>query len=192
MLVAFGFRVHSGWAAMVEVAGTPALPRVLARSRIVIADPAMAGSKQPYHAAAELPPARAESMVQAAIDSARGLAREALEAAIRALRSAGHDIAYCGIVTGSGKTLPGLKEILRSHALIHTAEGEMFRGAVIWAARECGLRVTGVREKEVDLSSLPGVQSLGKLIGPPWTQDQKLATVAALRALADVGKSTTA
>ena len=87
---------------------------------------------------------------------------------------------------GSGKrTLPNLEGILASHALIHTAEGEMFRDVLLWAARECGLKVTGVRERELPPDSSQTVHSLGKLIGPPWTQDQKYATRAALAALAD-------
>jgi hypothetical protein len=42
-----------------------------------------------------------------------------------------------------------------------------------------------VREKGLDASSLQRIGSLGKLIGPPWTQDQKYATVAALMTLGD-------
>jgi hypothetical protein len=67
--------------------------------------------------------------------------------------------------------------------LIHTAEGEMFRDVLMFAARECGLQVTTVREKELDEASLKRVASLGKQIGPPWTQDQKFAVIAGLLAL---------
>jgi len=67
--------------------------------------------------------------------------------------------------------------------LIHTAEGEMFRDVLMWSAKECRLPVTGVREKDLDPSSLKRIDSLGKQIGPPWTQDQKYATVAALLTL---------
>ncbi len=159
-------------------------PRVLERRRIVIADPEIPGSKQPYHAAAELPFANAESVVRKAIESSRALALEAMSATVRALRLQGHEVRACGILLGSGKALPGLEGILASHALIHTAEGEMFREALKWAAQECRLPVTGVREKGLDGASLKRIGSLGKLIGPPWTQDQKYATVAALMALA--------
>ena len=48
MRTALGFRAHSGWAALVAVAGTIDALRVLERRRIVIADPEMPGSKQPY------------------------------------------------------------------------------------------------------------------------------------------------
>ena len=183
MRTALGFRAHSGWAAMVAVAGTREAPRVLERRRIAIADAEVAGSKQPYHAAAELPFAEAEELVRRATESSRGLAVEAMEAAIKALRAQGHEVAGCGVVLGSAKALPGLEGILASHALIHTAEGEMFREVLVWAAREHGLAVTGVREKELDAAMLKRVGSFGKLIGAPWTQDQKYATVVALMAL---------
>jgi len=78
--------------------------------------------------------------------------------------------------------LPGLAAILAAHPLIHTAEGELFRDVLVWAARECRLPVTGVREKALDAASLKRVDGLGKSLGPPWTQDQKYATVAALMA----------
>jgi hypothetical protein len=184
MRTALGFRAHSGWAAMVAVAGTIDAPRVLERRRIVIADPEIPGSKQPYHAAAELPFPKAESVVRKAIESSRALALEAMSATVRSLQLQGHEVGGCGVLLGSGKALPGLEGILASHALIHTAEGEMFRDVLVWAAQECRLPVTGVREKGLDGTSLKRISSFGKLIGPPWTQDQKYATVAALMALA--------
>lgn len=169
---------------MVAVAGTMDAPRVLERRRIVIADPEIPGSRQPYHAAAKLPFPEAESAVREAIESSRGLALEAMSATVRALCAQGHEVYGCGVLLGSGKALPGLDRILASHALIHTAEGELFRHVLVWAAQECRLPVTGVREKGLDATSLQRIGSLGKLIGPPWTLDQKYATVAALMALA--------
>jgi hypothetical protein len=169
---------------MVAVAGTMGAPRVLERRRIVIADSEMPGSKQPYHAAIELPFPEAEALVRRAIESSRALALEAMSATLKVLRSKGHEVAACGLLLGSGKALPGLERILASHALVHTAEGEMFRDVLAWAAQECGLPVTTVREKGIEAASLKRIGSLGKLIGPPWTQDQKCATLAALAALA--------
>lgn len=180
---ALGFRAHSGWAAVVAVAGTLEAPRLLDRRRIVIADPDLPGSKQPYHAAAELPFAQAQALVTNAIESSRTLAIDAISATLEALRRKGHEVTACGILVGSGKALPKLEGILASHALIHTAEGEMFRDVLQWAARECDLAVTAVREKSLPPDSLQAIASLGKLIGPPWTLDQKYATLAALSAL---------
>jgi hypothetical protein len=184
MLTALGLRAHSGWAATVAVAGTMDAPMVLERQRIVIADPELPGSKQPYHAAKELALPGAEALVRDAVESSRKLALRAISDIVKSLRVQGHEVAGCGLLRGAGKALPGLEGILGSHALIHTAEGELFRDVLVWAAKECGLMVTAVREKEIDVGSVKRLDSLGKRIGPPWTQDQKYATVAALTALA--------
>jgi hypothetical protein len=187
MRAALGFRAHSGWAAVVAVAGTIDAPVVIERRRIVIADPQMPGSKQPYHAAAEMPFARAEAFVGKAIASSRALALEAISATVKTLRLQGHEVAGCSVVLGSGKALPGLQAILASHALIHTAEGEMFRQVLVWAAEQYPLPVVGVREKGIEAASLERLAGLGRLIGPPWTQDQKYAAAAALMTSADAG-----
>jgi hypothetical protein len=169
---------------MVVAAGTIEDPRVLERSRIAIADPELPGSKQPYHAADGLPFHRAEALVRRAIESSRALAVESISSKIKALQSRGHEVVACAVLLGSGKALPELEKILVSHALIHTAEGVMFRDVLMWAAKECRLPVTGLREKNLDADSLERINSFGRLIGPPWTQDQKYATIAALTALA--------
>jgi hypothetical protein len=175
MRIALGFRAHSGWAAMVAATGTVNAPRILERRRVLIADPDVAGSKQPYHTAAELPFAKAERAVQNAILSSRALAAECISAAIAALQRDGHEVTACGGLLGSGRTLPGLQAILATHALIHAAEGEMFRDALLTAARNSELHTVGIREKEIDGDALTRLALVGKQIGPPWTQDQKYA-----------------
>ena len=181
--MALGFRAHSGWAALVAAGGSIDAPHVLERRRVVIADPEMAGSRQPYHAAAELPFSMGAELVRKAIESSRGLATEAISAVVQKLRSRGHEVAGCAVLRGSGKALPELEKILASHTLIHTAEGEMFRDVLAWAAREYGLAVTGVAEKGLDAAALARIGTLGRALGPPWAQDQKYATVAALTSL---------
>ena len=183
MLVALGFRAHSGWAAMVAVAGTIDAPRVLHRRRIVIADPGMPGSKQPYHAAEGLSFPAAEEAIRQAIESSQALAEEAISAEVKKLRAEGHKVTGCAVLTGSGRPLPELAKILSAHPLIHTAEGVMFRQVLLWAAKKSRLAVLAVPEKSLDAESLQRIGSLGKLIGPPWTQDQKYATVAAFNIL---------
>ena len=179
MRIALGFRAHSGWAAVVAVSGSVEAPRILERRRILIADAEMPGSKQPYHAAGLLPPADAEVLVNAAVESSRGLALEA----ISALRKRYSEVAACAVLTGPPRTLPPLEKILASHALIHTSEGILFREVLLWAARESGLPAVRVPEKELDPGALRTMAGLGRLIGPPWTQDQKYAAVAAFTAL---------
>ena len=89
MRVALGFRAHSGWAAMVTVTGTMDAPRIVERRRIVIADPETPDSKQPYHAAAELPIVKAEALLSKSVQSSRALALDAISATVKALQSQG-------------------------------------------------------------------------------------------------------
>jgi hypothetical protein len=193
--VALGLRPHSGWAALVAVAGTPRSPEVLDRRRIEIADPKIEGSMQPYHAAEGLELEKARKYLERCGERAQRRAREALGAVLEALRTEETGTVGCGLLLSSGRKLPPLPEILSSHALIHTADGEHFRDALRDAASHFGLPVNAVREKEIwarasadlripidELQQL--VNAIGKTIGPPWTQDQKLAALSGWLALA--------
>ena len=192
---ALGLRAHSGWAVVVAVAGPPRSPAVVGRWRIELADPAVVGSKQPYHAAEGLDLKEAEEFLRRCTDGTRLLARRALRAVIRDLRNRSHDVAGCGILLSSGRPATTLAATLASHALIHTAEGELFRDALIRASKYCHLAVTAVRERElyaraaaelrVHADELPGrLTELGRPIGPPWRQDEKHAALVAWLALA--------
>ena len=191
---ALGLRAHSGWAALVAVAGTPRAPMVIDRRRIELADSSIAGSKQPYHVAEGLKLAKASDLVDRCAEAARHLAAEAFRAAIADLRTKGHDVVACGLLLASGRPLPALESILASHALIHTADGELFRDALVRAAGRFRLPVIRVREKELHARAgkdleMPAAQlqgrvaELGRGIGPPWTEDQKLAALIAWLAL---------
>ncbi len=187
--IALGLRAHSGWAALVVLAGPAASPVVVDRRRLALCDDSF--PRQPYHAAAELPPAKAEALVTRSLDSAARLAREALGAALRDRRGEGQEVVGAGLVLGSARPLPKqLAAILAAHPLIHTAEGEMYRGALRAACERAGIGVLGLRERELEedaarrLELAPSalrarVAELGKALGPPWTQDQKLASLAA-------------
>ena len=95
---------------------------------------------------------------------------------------ADHKLRAAAVLFASGRALPDLAATLRSHALIHTAEGEFFRDVLITAAESCNLPVTRVREREIsDLQR--EIAELRKSLGPPWTQDEKLASLAAWQAL---------
>lgn len=179
---ALGIRAHSGWLAAVAVAGSPTAPIVLERRRIEIADPGLPGSKQPFHAAESLASAQADGHIQRCRASSTGLAVEGFAALIKHLASKGCQPAAAAILLAAGRPLPDLAAILRSHALILTAEGEFFREIAALACESCRLRVVRVKERDLR-AGLPLIDDLGKLIGPPWQQDQKLAALAAWHAL---------
>jgi hypothetical protein len=67
--------------------------------------------------------------------------------------------------------------------LLHAAEGLLFRTAIADAVGECGFTVVAVQERDLKgrVATLPRPQ------GPPWREDEKLATVAALIALGPLG-----
>lgn len=191
---ALGLRAHSGWAALVAVAGTRKSIEVIDRRRVELADTAIPGSKQPYHAAEGLELKKAERIVDGCIGGARLLARQAFRAVIDDLRKKGHEAVGCGLLLASGRPLPALESILASHALIHTADGELFRNALVHASENCGLPVTRVRERELYARGaqelrVPAeelqrrVAELGRTIGPPWRQDEKLAALVGWLAL---------
>ena len=193
---AFGFRAHSGWAAAVAVAGSPDRPVVLERRRIETADPAIPGSRQPYHAAERLGFERADTLIRQCHDSSMRLAMRAVSAMLAQLEQSGLTVVGSGILFASGRPLPDLAATLRSHALIHTAEGEFFRDVLVRASEHCSLHVTKVKEREIwdrgtSVFRVPSadlqqrIDGLGRSLGPPWRRDEKLASLAAWIALAE-------
>jgi hypothetical protein len=180
---AIGVRAHSGWAALVAVSGKPGSVHVLDRRRIVIADPKGPGAKQPYHFAEKLELGAAEKHLASCAATSELLALAAFRDVVQALK--GYEIAGAAVLLASGRALPSLPNILASHALIHTAEGEFFRQIVRQACERLGIRVTGIRERDLGEGSALQVEiaKLGKTVGPPWTQDQKTATLAAMMVL---------
>jgi hypothetical protein len=193
---ALGFRVHSGWAAMVAVAGSPTEPEVIDRRRIEIADRTIAGSVQPYHMARDLAFVNG-SITKAGIEKARKHLdrgqQDSRELAVEALRKAMVELGdrravACGMLVGSGRLPATLEATLGSHAAIHTAEGEFFREAILHAAKSCKLTVRRVKEKQLfDVAAgqfgMAGVELVERInelrgvLGSPWQQDQKYAAL---------------
>jgi hypothetical protein len=162
---------------------------------VQLADPTIPGSKQPYHAAEPLKFEDAERLVTRCLERSYALAEEALRRAVDGLQKKGHAVTACGLLLASGRALPSLAGILASHALIHTAEGELYRNALAKASEQCGMPLLRVKERELfrraenDLHvSNAGIEQqlakLGKSVGPPWRQDEKYAALVAWLALA--------
>ena len=193
--VAIGFRAHSGWAVMVAASGELRSREVLYRGRIELIDGASPRTKQPYHTARDLELGKAEEFIGDCGAKAELLAVAALTTQIKFLRERGHRIERCALLLASGRALPPLEKILGSHPMLHTAEGELFRNALSRAAARCGLQATGIRERELfeRAAATLGVpqpelraklNEMGRVLGPPWREDEKLAALAAWVALA--------
>ena len=191
---AIGIRVHSGWGALLAVSGKPGALEVIGRRRIVITDPKIHGANQPYHFAQKQGLREAEKYLANCAAVSERLAAAAIRNVVQDLHGREYRVAGSAILLASGRPLPSLSEILASHALIHTAEGEFFRRAFRIACERLGIPVTGFRERELEVRAetvfgraTAGLQreiaNLGRALGPPWTKDQKTAALAALMAL---------
>lgn len=193
--IALGFRVHTGWAAMVAVHGELPVVEVIRRQRIELL-PAEAGVPRfVYHEASEMDLKHASALVKRATEAARKAAIKAVRNAVKQLRAPGCEVVAAAVPTSSARAPVDLKAILSSHSYIHSAEGELFRGALVAACEACGLRVVTPRERDVWREAAASVrfavddlqrhvEAMKKTIGPPWSADQKIATAAALLGLA--------
>src|SRR6267143_1106515 len=197
---AVGFRVHSGWAALVAVCVDRGSPAVLARQRVHLVETFTYEFRQPYHTAKKMLDGQAREFISRMQTEARRLAYRAVRELESRTQEQGLKLTRCGLLLASGRPLPALDKILASHALIHTADGELFREALLHASARCGLRDFRVKEREVlDLAGrafrlksadlLGRVTELGRPFGSPWSQDEKFATMAAWLALSASRKS---
>jgi uncharacterized protein YifE (UPF0438 family) len=191
---AVGFRVHSGWAAVVAVCVEKGAPVVLARHRVYLVETFTYGFRQPYHTAEKMLLGQAREFIARMQAEARRLAYRAVRELASRAQEQGAKLARCGLLLASGRALPTLEKILASHALIHTADGELFREALLHASARCGLRDFTIKERELleragqalRLKStvlMDRVTELGRSFGAPWSQDEKFATIAAWLAL---------
>jgi hypothetical protein len=192
---ALGFRVHSGWTALIAVALEKNQPIILARQRPHLVATFSYTFRQPYHTAEKMNLAEAQSFLDQQRDEARVLALSALRSAQTEVSQQGFEITRAALLLASGRPLPELPKILASHSIIHTADGEFFREALLHACVRVNLPVTKIKDRElltkasVTLRKKPAaltrfINDLGKPLGSPWTQDEKFATLAAWLALA--------
>jgi hypothetical protein len=191
---ALGFRVHSGWAAAVAVSLERGAPMVLARQRVHLVETFTYEFRQPYHTAEKMLGGQAREFIARMKTEARRLAYRAVRELASRTQEQGVKLTRCGLLLASGRPLPALEKILVSHALIHTADGELFREAILHASARCGLRDFRIKDKELLARTgevfrakpnelMRRVTELGRSFGAPWSQDEKFATLAAWLAL---------
>ena len=182
---------------MVAVSGPHDAPGVVAKGRVEMATTFESGAV--YHAGQALPLARAEALVRSSEQTFAAAARASIAALAAELRGRGLEPVASAVPRGGAKPLPPLEAILESHALVHAAEGELYRGVLARASEACGIpaafvpakdlparvaRAAGIPEKQV----VSILAAIGKASGRPWTQDQKMAALAAWLALAGAGE----
>ena len=195
MKVAFGLKAHSGWGVLVAVGLRDGEFHVLERRRIELIEEKDANwAKQPYHAAEGLKTDAASDLVTRGIGGAKRSAVREMRAALHWSHELGHEIVACAVLVPDPMPDWTTNDILAVHFRMHKAEGVLFPDALARGALACGLHVATVREKvlweqaEAELAIARGalmkrIAELGKVVGPPWGQDQKNAALAAMMAL---------
>ena len=189
---AFGLKAHSGWAALVVLVARDGDLQVLERGRLELVEEEWA--KQPYHAAEELSPAEARSVVKRGIDAAKRIAVREMRAAVKRTRESGFEVRGCGLLVGEPMPDWSVAEILAVHFRMHKAEGVLFRQVLAEGAAACDLKLAPIPEKlllehaEATLATTASslsqkIAALGKSAGAPWGKDQKDAALAAMIAL---------
>lgn len=187
---AAGFRVHSGWTSLVAVALEKGRPVVLARQRPHLVATFSYAFRQPYHTAEKMSLDEAAAFLDRQRAEAHRLAIAALKSAQADVAQQGYKIARSALLLASGRPLPELNKILAAHSLIHTADGEFFREALLHACAKCQLAITTIKDRDLLASASKSLRrspaaltkfltALGKPLGSPWTQDEKFATLAA-------------
>lgn len=195
MKVALGLKAHSGWAALVAIGISGGEFQVIDRRRLALVEPRdSAWAKQPYHAAETFERKKARDVVKRGTDAAYRIALKQIRTTVQRLEEQSHKIAACAVLMPGPMPEWTTAEILAVHFRMHQAEGVLFPDALANAAEACALKLVAIPEKTltqiaqktlgksaIELTRL--VAALGKTVGPPWTRDQKNATLAAMVAL---------
>jgi len=189
---AIGFRDHTGWAAAVLLERDAPVPKVRASRRLSLCPDEL--PREVYHAGSALDADAGKALVSAVADTARDMACVQVRGLLGEFGVAPGD-ALGAIPVGSGRIPDSFAAITRVHAMMHAAEGHLFREALAEACIDAGLAVHRYPNKQLpDLAAgtiamVPGglaeaLTAMGEGFGPPWTRDQKDAVVVAWLALA--------
>ncbi len=190
--LAIGFRVKTGRATAVVMAGPASAPHALARKSLQLWDPAIPESHKPFHAELELPAADSARVVPKALEAVERVALSTLRELVGEIRPAPSSIVGIALVAGSA-TDP--ESIRNPHMRAHAREGQLFPHALAAAAKTLRISAVTIVESEVfaaaaaKLGKNPdaiklAVTEMGRAVGKPWSAEEKAATAAAWIVLA--------
>ncbi len=186
-----GFRVKSGWAMAVLLAGPSTALKLIQCRAVLLSDPKIPQSKQPYHAALELPERGAKAVVRKLTKVVADAARKSVRELLKEARELEYDIRGAGLVVGS---LVDPATLHNEHIRAHGLEGQLFRTALerALAAQKIFCKVflekTAYTEASYALRKSPAeakrmIAGLGEAHEGSWRAEEKLAALAAWMAL---------
>jgi hypothetical protein len=193
--IALGFRVKSGYAIAVALRGPASAPAIVARRVVELCDPAVAETRQPYHAELHAP-----ERDRRALGRRVAIVKRCASRSITALlNDAGWSDGNCGdaaLVVGS---MIDPATVANPHIRAHASEGALFRDVLRDALRAHGVRCDVFTEKQLAASAVAGLQrndaaikrvvaQFGKAAGRPWRAEEKAASTAAWMMLPPNGR----
>jgi len=187
---ALGFRVKSGHAIAVALAGDVTSPAPLARAVIALSDPAIDATKQPYHAGFGEEQTDAPTIARLTKIVERCAARS-IDELLKTDRLTGHSCRGAALVVGS---VIDPRQVGNPHIRAHAHEGRLFRTVLEDALRanrvDCRILVektlAAAAAKELgrrtgDITRMVG--AFGRTLEGPWRAEEKAAATAAWIAL---------
>jgi hypothetical protein len=184
---ALGFRVKSGWAMAVLLAGNADDLRIVKCEPILLSDAKVPQTKQPYHAALELPETEGRAVARRLCKIVAQAARESVKALLKEAAAAGYRVSGAGLIVGS---LVDPMTLNNDHMRAHGLEGELFRTVVEEALASENIPYAVLVEKEayrgagmlLDRSpeeTRSVIANLGKSREGSWRAEEKLAALGA-------------
>jgi hypothetical protein len=186
--VALGFRVKSGYAIAVALAGPASAPGAVSRHVVELSDPDAADTRQPYHDGFYTHEEDAPTIARRVRIIERA-AKRSVAALLKDQRLAGCRAA--GLVVGS---VIDPAKVGNPHIRAHASEGRLFRTVLESALRSHGIAFDVIVEKQLAEKAAAGLvrrdaeikrvlAGFGKTLGGSWRADEKAASIAAWLAL---------
>jgi hypothetical protein len=189
-IAAIGFRVKSGWAAVVLLGDAVDSPRLCDNRMIDLSDPRFPETRQPYHAAMGKLETDAKKTSRRT-DIVHRVTKQSITTLLADYQRRGYAISRASLVVGS-QLDPA--RIANPHIRAHALEGRLFRLALERALDAHVIRTVILLERDaydtgaaqLQKSSVDvrrTIQNLGLFTDGPWRAEQKLAALAAWFAL---------
>jgi hypothetical protein len=186
-IAAIGLKAKTGRAIVVVLSGPPDAPQIIKRTELVLTDPLVPATYQPYHEVMELPWKESQVKVKSFVRAIERVAARGLAELVGELRSEEMKVIGVGIAGAADRDLG---KIGNYHIRAHAAEGLLFRQVLEFAAKtnkvashtfiERDLQTQAASELGCTVARLNTyLTSLGRSAGPPWRSDQRVAATAA-------------
>jgi hypothetical protein len=169
------------------LAGPADAPRVVERRSITFA---AGNERMVFHRAEQTDIEAARVLIEDVRAATEANAAREIGALVEDLKRDGVAVSVAVVPEAINKLPEALEDILKVHARMHAAEGNFYRAVVATACARVGLEVHRAVERELPAlaADVLGVniaavetrlKAMGAALGPPWSEDYRLATLAA-------------